>query len=127
MNNSRFILSNVLGVIIIVFYILAEKKASFPLVKDYKTAFITMAVSGFIMCTVYKAVQPGGWSSPFAIAGILLGILAFALILITLFRGTSAHGKDILSFLNYASALRILFIIIIIKWGITVIHHFTVK
>lgn len=127
MENSRFVLSNTLGVIIIVFYVLAEKKSSFILVKDYKTAFITIAVSGFIMCTVYKAVKPGGWSSPFAIAGILLGILAFVLILITLFRGLPAPGKDILSFLNYASALHILFVIIIIKWGITVIHHFTAK
>lgn len=93
MENSRFILSNLLGVALIIFYILAEKKSSFILVKDYKTAFITIAILGFMMCTVYKAVQPGGWSSPFAIAGILLGIIAFILILITIFGDVSGQEK----------------------------------
>lgn len=127
MENSRFILSNIVGVVTIIMYILAEKKSAFPLVKDNRTAFITIAVLGFIMCTVYKAVKPGGWGSPFAIAGIIMGALALILILAALLGGASGQGKGILSFLNYAAALRILFVIIIIKWGITLMHHFTIR
>lgn len=128
MENSRFIASNAIGVFLVILYILAVRKAPFSLVKDYRTAFISITVSGFAMCMVYKAVRPGGWNSPFAIAAVILGVIALLLVILMIFKGhTGPNINNVLAFLDYPAALHILFAIIIIKWGITMAHHFIGK
>ncbi|AKN30027.1 hypothetical protein Ccar_03975 [Clostridium carboxidivorans P7] len=110
----KLIFTTVIGIIILSMVIVTEIQIKNEKLVNIKTAFIVIALLGFIMCCIGKAVQINGWMNPIVIICILLGIIALLLI------GVFLTGR---LNINNKMAFRILYWIIIIKWALTTIHH----
>lgn len=80
--NEKFklIFSTVMGIIVLSIVIATEIKIRNQKIINLKTVFIVIALLGFIMCCMGKAVQEKGWANPIVIICILLGIVTLLLI-----------------------------------------------
>lgn len=110
----RLIFSIVIGIIVLSIVVATEIKMKNDKVVNLRTIFIVVAVLGFCMCCIGKAVQVNGWANPIVIVCILLGIIAL-LVIILFLAGKFSVGDKV--------AFRILYSIIIVKWGLTTVHH----
>lgn len=110
----KFIFSTVMGIIVLLIVIATEIKLRNEKIINVKTVFIVIALLGFIMCCMGKAVQVNGWANPIVIICILLGIVT--LLLVVLFLAGRLNIDD-------KTAFRLLYSIIILKWGLTTVHH----
>lgn len=110
----KLIVGTFLGVILLGIIIFSEIKIRNHQSINLRNMFITVAVLGFVMCIIGKAVQANGWTNPFAVICILLGIVALLLI-IAFFTGKLNIDSKV--------SFRILYSIVIAKWGLTTIHH----
>lgn len=110
----RLIFSIVIGIIVLAIVVTAEIKIRNEKVVNLRTVFIVVAILGFLMCCIGKAVQVNGWTNPIVITCILLGIIALLVIVLFFTRRLNVGDKVL---------FRILYSIIIVKWGLTTIHH----
>lgn len=112
----KFIIGSFLGIMLAGIIIAAEIKIKNNQSVNLKKLFLITVLIGFAMCCIGKAVHVNGWTNPFVIICILLGI---ALLLLTIFFLTGRFKFDDLT------SLRILYSLILIKWLLTTIHHIT--
>lgn len=110
----KFIVSTFMGLMVLVIVIASEMKVKGQRGINYKNLFIIVGLLGIIMCCIGKAVQVNGWTNPFAIICSLLGVAALVFI-ITFLAGKVNIDKR--------TVFRILYSIILTKWGLTTIHH----
>lgn len=110
----KLIFSTVIGIIVLSMVIATEIKIKNQKSVNLKTIFIVIALLGFTMCCIGKAVQANGWANPTVIICIVLGVVA--LLLIALFLANRLNIDDKMAF-------RLLYSIIILKCGLTTAHH----
>lgn len=110
----KFIFSTVMGIIVLLIVIATEIKLRNEKIINVKNVFIVIALLGFIMCCMGKAVQANGWANPIVIICILLGIVTLLLVVLFLTGRLNINDK---------TAFRLLYSIIILKWGLTTVHH----
>lgn len=123
------IISAVLGLVIAIFVSVVLSGARGPFVFGEKTSFLVLAALGAFLCvkgnshsaTVFGWMNPIYWINPINIIGMILGVAAVLLVVLTLI------GINILLITGYKTAFLVLAVIIFLKVGLKILFNTRVK
>ena len=123
------VMSTVLGLLAAIFVIAVLSGAKGPFAYGEKTSFIVLAALGGFLCvkgnshsaTMFGWMNPVYWTHPLNIIGMILGVAAVLLIVLTLI------GIDIPLITGYKTAFLVLTVIIFLKVGLKIIFNTIVR
>ena len=106
--------SNMLGIVALVLVVAFLTGRKVPMVVNDRSAFIALAVVGFVMCSVSmgKIANGLGWTHPITIVGAVLGTLLILLVIAML------AGWRVPFIPHYRTAFVVLAVIGLVKWAL---------
>jgi len=123
------VISVVLGLVTAIIVIAVLSGAKGPFVYGEKTSFLVLAALGAFLCvkgnshsaTMFGWMNPVYWTHPINIIGMILGVVALLLIVLTL------AGINIPHITGYKTAFLVLAVIIFLKVGLKILFNTRVK
>ena len=106
--------SNILGIVALVLVVAFLTGRKVPIVVDDRSAFIALAVVGFVMCSVSmgKIANELSWTHPITIVGAVLGTLLILLVVAML------AGWRVPFVPDYRTAFMVLAVTGLVKWSL---------
>jgi uncharacterized membrane protein len=123
------VISIVLGLVTAIFVIAVLSSAKGPLAYGEKTSFIVLAALGAFLCvkgnshsaTMFGWMNPVYWTNPINIIGMILGVVAVLLVVLTLV------GINIPLITGYNTAFLVLAAIIFLKVGLKILFNTRIR
>ncbi|NHJ41306.1 MAG: hypothetical protein FK731_14840 [Asgard group archaeon] len=126
--NISTIVGALIGVLYILILLAAFNVLNLPLITDNFSAFVGLAIFGFVMCMSVFAIRANfqkdfKWKSILTISAIILGTLAILEVLLVILTDVGIMG-GITGITTYPNAFIILSVIVFAKWISATVHIF---
>jgi hypothetical protein len=126
--NISTIVGSLIGILYILILLAAFNVLNLPLITDNFSAFIGLAIFGFVMCTSVFPIRANlqkdfKWQSILTISAIILGTLAIVEVILVILADLGIIG-GITGITTYPSAFIIISVIVFVKWISATVHIF---